>query len=215
MKIFIVRINELLKCIKKDSFEKIYKSEKRNLEFQLGRFITKYVASNIYGISETTIDVKNKKPYFSNSCLNFSISHSNDILAVAFSENTIGLDVEKFKPRNLDRLSDYFKKPFKTLEEFYQYWTIYEANYKSKLSGELQQTFWFEDYFVSVSSENVGNSAELKIYEVASPIDITSPIELINLKLVNDSSIKDIKLIINEINTASLEFLPPLDINIE
>lgn len=212
MKIFIVRINEFLKSIDKTSFENIYKSDKRNLEFQLGRFLTRYIASNIFGISNTEIAVDNKKPYFKNTDLSFSISHSNDILGVAFSNSVVGLDIEKFKPRNLDRLSDYFKKQFKTLEEFYQYWTIYEANYKSKLSNEVLTSLRFEDYFVSVSCEK---NEELKMYEVASPIDITNPIELISLKLVNDSNINDIKLDINEINTASFEFLPPLAIKME
>ena len=212
MKIFIVRIKDFLKSIDKTSFEKVYKSDKRNMEFQLGRFITKYIASSVYGLDNTEIDVDNKKPYFTNSSLNFSISHSNNIWGVAFSEGVIGLDIEKFKQRDLNRLSEYFKKKFKTLEEFYQYWTVYEANYKSKLSNEIQKSFKFEDYFVSISAEN---NTELKIYEVASPIAITNPIELINLKLVNDNNIKDIKLVINEINTASLEVLPPLAINIE
>lgn len=212
MKIFIVRIKEFLKSIDETSFENIYKSDKRNMEFQLGRFITKYVASNVYDVTNTKIDVDNKKPYFVNSSLKFSISHSNEIIGVVFYDGIIGLDIEKFKPRNLDRLSDYFKKRFNTLEEFYQYWTLYEANYKSKLSNEIRTTFRLEDYFISVSAEN---NAELNIYEVASPIDITSPMELINLKLVNDSNIKDIKLVINEINIASLEFLSPLAMNIE
>lgn len=212
MKIFIIRIKDFLKCIDTTSFERIYKSEKRNIESQLGRFVTKYIASNVYGVANTDIDVNNKKPYFVNSDLNFSISHSNEILGVAFSEGVIGLDIEKFQNRDLKRLSDYFKKHFETLEEFYQYWTMYEANYKSKLSNEIQKTLRFEDYFVSISSENI---AELKMYEIASPVDITSPIELINLKLVNDSNMKDIKLVINEINTASLESFPPLAINME
>lgn len=212
MKIFVVRINKLLQIIDKSSFEAIYKSEKRNIESQLGRFLTKYIAERVYNIDNTEIAVKDKKPYFTNSDIHFSISHSNGLIGVAFSEDEIGLDIEQFKQRDLHRLSDYFKKSFKTLDEFYQYWTLYEANYKSKLMNETQITLKFEDYFVSVSSEN---NNELKMYEVAIPTEMTSPIELINLKLVNDSSIKDIKLVINEINTASLDVLPQLAINIE
>lgn len=185
MKIFIIRIKDFLKSIDTDSFEKIYSSEKRNLEFQLGRFLTKYVASHVYGLSDLTIDVENGRPYFLNSDLNFSISHSNDIIGVAFSEGTIGLDIEKYKDRNLKRLSDYFKRPFNTLEEFYQYWTLYEANYKSKLSDGVQKTFKFEDYFLSIS---VDCDADVKMYE------LLCPAEIINLK-----KIKDVSLVINEL----------------
>lgn len=212
MKIFIIRINELLKIIDKSSFEAIYKSEKRNIESQLGRFFTRYIASNIYKVENTEIAVKDKKPYFMNSDICFSISHSNEVIGVVFSDEEIGLDIEQFKQRDLNRLSDYFKKSFKTLDEFYQYWTLYEANYKSKLKDDFCKTLKFEDYFVSVSS---ANNSELKMYEAAIPTEITKPIELINLKLVNDSNINDIKLVINEINTASLEVLPPLAINME
>ena len=56
---------------------------------------------------------------------------------------------------------------------------------------------------------------KLKIYEVEIPKNKTNPNELINLKQVNDSNKNDNAVEINEINTASLEFLSPLALKIE
>ena len=103
------------------------------------------------------------------------------------------------------------KKDFKNLVEFYEYWTSFEAQYKSK--PQNLTSLKFEDYIVSVSSSEI--STKLKMYEIEIPKNKTNPNELINLKLVNDNKENDIALEINEINTASLEFLSPLALNIE
>lgn len=156
MDIFFLKKSEILKSV--SIFDSVYKSEKRNIEYQIGRFLTKYVAKNVFNLLDTDIDVLDKKPMFAHSNLRFSISHSDEYVVVAFSQKEIGLDVEKFKERNLEKFSKYFKKEFKTQEEFYKYWTIYEAKYKSKLEKGFEKTFKYKEYYVSTSTlddENV------------------------------------------------------------
>ena len=211
MNIFFIKIDKFLQQVEKSSITTEFSSQKRCIEHSLGRFLTKFVANKFYGIKNTEISVLNKKPQFINANLHFSISHSKNIVAVAFDENDIGLDFELIKDRNIAKLSNYLKKDFKNLVEFYQYWTSFEAQYKSK--PQNLTSLKFEDYMVSVSSSEI--STKLKMYEIEIPKNKTNPNELINLKLVNDNKENDIALEINEINTASLEFLSPLALNIE
>lgn len=213
MKIFLARISNLLKSIDKDSFLQIHNSPNKNIESNIALLLSKYIAHKIYGISKTEIIRIDEKPEFKYFKTYFSISHSKGIIGIAFSQSPIGFDIEKIKKRNLIELSKFLNIKIDTLIDFYQYWTIYEAKYKSGLKNSNVQSGVFEDYVFSVSA--LENSKMLKIYEISNPIDNTSPIELINLKLVNDNNIKDIKLDIKEIKTGGIEYLPPLAIKTE
>jgi len=57
-----------------------------------------------------------KKPFIKNSSVKFNISHSNNLIAVAFDRNEIGVDVERIKDFNNDIidsiLSDIEKKEY-------------------------------------------------------------------------------------------------------
>lgn len=213
MKIFLARISDLLKSIDKDSFLQIHNSPNKNIESNIALLLSKYIAHKIYGISKTEIVRIDRKPEFKHLKIHFNISHSKGIIGIAFSKNPVGFDIEYLRERNFKELSNFFNIQFENLIDFYQYWTIYEAKYKSGLKNSNVLSGVFEDYVFSVSA--LENSKMLKIYEISNPIDNTSPIELINLKLVNDSNIKDIKLDIKEINTGGIEYLPPLAIKTE
>ena len=211
MKIFIARVDNILKSVDEKSLLPIHNSHYKNIESNIALFLTKYIANKIYKIKNTNIERINGKPKFIDAKLNFSISHSKGTIAIAFSENQIGVDIELIKERNLSDISAFFKLQFRNLTEFYQYWTIFESEYKVQANNPntLSGKIW--NYVFSVSSFE--NNKKLEIYEINSPIDNTIPIELINLKLVNDNNINDIKLEINEINTAGFELLPSLAIN--
>lgn len=211
MNIFIIRTEEFLQNVDKNSLTKEFKSQKRCVEYSLGRFLVKYAAKNFYKIDDTEIVVENKKPRFKNSSLNFSISHSKNIVAAAFDENDTGFDIEEIKPRNLKRLSEYFHRDFVDENDFYRYWTSFEAEYKSQ-KQEIS-SFKFENYMCSVSFSGI--NTRLKMYELVIPKKSTVPSELINLKLVNDSIKNENAVEIKEINTASLEFFSPLALKIE
>src|SRR5574344_173714 len=209
MNIVFLRKSQILPFINLE--ENFFKNKKRNQDYILGRFITKFVAKNLYNKTDLDI-IENKKPIFKNSDLNFSISHSTDIVAVAFDNNNVGLDIEFMKERDFEAIANYLNIKFFEKKEFYQYWTMYEAEYKS--TKQKLTSFIFENYMCSLSSfEDIKN--KLKIYELKRPINNTEPNELINLKLVIDSNKNENTLEMQEINTASLELLLPLALNIE
>ncbi|ANZ57796.1 phosphopantetheinyl transferase [Fructilactobacillus lindneri] len=80
---------------------------------------------------------KHGKPYFKDQNIYFNISHSNNLVLVAISDQPLGIDLEKIKPLSLDRLSNAFtvgelaylnkfKEPRKS-EQILRLWTIKEA----------------------------------------------------------------------------------------
>lgn len=72
------------------------------------------------------------KPYIDSKIVHFSIAHSADVLAVAFSKNLVGIDIEQEKPRNFVRLSRKYGFVAQNLGEFYRAWTAREALIKLK-----------------------------------------------------------------------------------
>src|SRR5574344_241301 len=86
MNIFVIRKEEFLKNVDKKTFEGKFKSSKRDIEYTLGHFLVKFVATNFYNAEDVSIYEINKKPKFKNSALNFSISHSNNLICTAFDE---------------------------------------------------------------------------------------------------------------------------------
>ena len=211
MNIFILRIDDFLNFVDKSSITDKFTSKKRCIEYSFGRFLVDFVAKNFYGFKDTELVVEGNKPRFLNREIFFSISHSKNIVAVAFDESDIGFDIEEIRPRNFEKLSKFLDKNFKNEIEFYSYWTQYEAEYKS--SKQFLETFRFGNYMCSVSF--AGINTRLNMYELVIPKNKTCPSELINLKLVNDSNKNDNAVEIKEINTAILEFLPPPSLNIE
>ena len=105
MEIYYLKKEDFLNSVNIESLEKFsdgreYKSREKYLEHLCGLFLVKFVAKNLYGVENTEIILKNHKPYFKNHKLNFSISHSNNIVMAAFNNRNIGLDVEYMYPRD-------------------------------------------------------------------------------------------------------------------
>lgn len=78
-----------------------------------------FALQSSYGIQEKLIISKTEidKPYFKNSDVKFSISHSEDYVAVAVSDNEIGVDIEKITDKSRDNMIDRFFLPSE--QEFY------------------------------------------------------------------------------------------------
>ncbi|MBR2868547.1 MAG: 4'-phosphopantetheinyl transferase superfamily protein [Clostridia bacterium] len=80
------------------------------------------------------------KPYTVNTDLFFSISHSDNIVVCAISENEIGIDVEKIRNVRL-RIAEKFASPEEltyigdNLNRFFEIWTLKEAFFKCKGTG--------------------------------------------------------------------------------
>lgn len=160
MELFFLRANSFLKeidlkslsCFEKD---KVFLTEKRQKEFTLGRFLVNFVLKNHYKMDDFEIIVENKKPRLETSEIHFSLSHSNDIVAVVFDYAEVGFDVEFMKERNFEKLFHFYKlNPEKRDKNtFYDFWTKYEA--KIKLQSNPVSSFsacFLNDYKLSVCS---------------------------------------------------------------
>lgn len=199
--------------------DRTFGSLKRQREYALGRFVVNYIAQNFYKIKCPKIEIKNKKPYFSDCNLNFSISHSKDIVLVAFDRFPLGADVEFMRRRDYAKLFDYYKlsPESKDTETFYRFWTEYEAEIKlqSKPQSTLTMKILPEYILTLASNQSFDIRAILRIYELKSPSASTKPKELMSLKLVNASIPNENTVVMQEINTASLEFFDPLNLKTE
>ena len=90
MDIFYIRKNEFLSSVDKAALEKFsdgreYNSQDKKLEHLCGLFLTKFIAKNIYDVNNLEIEICNRKPFFVSREIFFSISHSKDIILVAFN----------------------------------------------------------------------------------------------------------------------------------
>ena len=108
------------------------------------------------------------KPYFKNSNLQFSISHSENIVLVAFDNNPVGADIEIMKDRNFkDIFARYNIKENATKELFYTFWTEFEAKLKLQETPKTKIHFPFQDKFM-VSVAGDFNENNYGIYELTS-----------------------------------------------
>lgn len=147
------------------TFHLNFKSEKRQKEYILSRLLLKYIPEKIYGLKNLETGMKNGKPFFTNCNLHFSITHSRDIVAVAFSDNPVGLDIEFIKKRNfkpiLERLG--IGHQGIDLEKFYHIWTEYEAEIKLQQDAKFCYTGKLSDeYILTVCSDIAYDIVEIE-----------------------------------------------------
>ncbi len=135
MEIYYINTDEFLKTRDTDYLLRYaegreFKSFKRFTQFAMGRFLVKTVAKKLYGLADTEIVIENDKPKFKNGGIFFSISHSGNFVAAAFDTAECGLDIEEMKQRDFEALSARYDREFHTAEDFYKFWTEYEAEIK-------------------------------------------------------------------------------------
>jgi len=163
MEIFYLKKDEFLKNIDKESLKNFsdgrsYLSTDKHVEHLLGLFLVKFSAKHIYGLQNTDIIFHGKKPVFKSGKINFSISHSNNIVLAAFNNAPIGVDTEFMKERDFKKLLKRYKQPVEgaKLEDFYRFWTTGEA--KFKLNNEVKSTFSAiieENYMCACASSDI------------------------------------------------------------
>lgn len=160
MKIYYINSEEFLKKYDINFLQQYtegieFKSFKRFIQYSIGRFLVKSAGERDYNILDSAIVIKNGKPEFKYSDIKFSITHCEKYIAAAFDQYECGLDIEKIKKRNLTEISQYYKKEFKSLEEFYRFWTEYEAEIKlqQKIGGKYTEVFQ-NHYMLTVVSTN-------------------------------------------------------------
>lgn len=163
MEIFYLNKKEFLETVNIQSLMKFsdgreYKSEDKLVEHLCGLFLTKFLAKNVYNIENTDIELVGKKPYFTNRKLYFSISHSNDIVLVAFNKTDIGADVEYMQNRDFGRVMSRYGNPVncESKIDFYKFWTKHEAQIKLGTAQKSGLTIFLnQDYIVSCACEDV------------------------------------------------------------
>ncbi len=94
---------------------------------------------------------ENGKPYLKNSTLFFNLSHSNQFMLVAFSNNALGIDIEESREIDTKSLSKRFFSPEEDTfifnsdnkqSAFFRMWTLKESYIKWKggsLPRDLQK----------------------------------------------------------------------------
>ena len=107
-----------------------------------------------YNIEDREIIFEDKKPFLKNKTKYFSLSHSSEKIALAFSDFDCGIDIEKVKPRDFESIAKRMNFECNNLEDFYQAWTNYEASYK--LGKEASNQFFcpIEEYVLTAVSTN-------------------------------------------------------------
>lgn len=163
MEIYYLRKSEFLKSVTRKSLETFsdgreYKSEEKYLEHLCGIFLTKFIARQIYDVKQREIEYRNGKPFFKSNEIFFSISHSNDIVLVAFNNKNIGVDVEYMCSRNYKKIMDRYeqKNSNPSRKEFYRFWTFHEAEIKlNSHVKSLFSTMLGEDYMITCVSDDI------------------------------------------------------------
>lgn len=131
MKIFYLKKDEILEQVGLEELEKYsdgksYSLEEKYIEHLCWIYLVNKVGLSYLGIVDTSIIYEDKKPVLKSGEYNFSVSHCENIVVVGFSRNNIGVDTERMRERNFERLAKrYDISP--TKEEFYKFWTKYEA----------------------------------------------------------------------------------------
>ena len=155
MEIFYLKKSEFLQNVDLKELDWLDDGRKflmddKKYEHLMGLFLVKFIGKNFFNMEDTTIIVKDRKPYFAKGKIFFSITHSNDIVLAAFETYNIGVDIEYMKERDykslLVRYGENNENP--TREQFYKYWTKEEAKIKLGEDFESICTTTFEDNYM-------------------------------------------------------------------
>ncbi|MBE7710731.1 MAG: hypothetical protein E7Z92_01180 [Cyanobacteria bacterium SIG31] len=166
MDIFIIEAS----CVEKVSEETLKEYQKKDISVDekrkihcLSYLLVDKFLKEYYGIENTRLVFDEGKPMLLDGGKYFSISHSEDLIAIAFSDSNCGVDIEKVKLREFTSIAERMGFEANTLGEFYEEWTKYEAKYK--LGKEVEYgsvaTFDLDDYTLTAISEDPCEEFEL------------------------------------------------------
>lgn len=159
MEIYIIEISNADKV--KDETLKLYQKKEFSDETKLRIHCLSYLLvdkflEEVYGINSREIVFEDGKPILIDGGKHFSISHSENLIALAFSDSNCGVDIEKIKLREFKKIAERMKFEAETLGEFYQEWTKYEALYKLGKNTEYGSVanYDLDDYALTAVSED-------------------------------------------------------------
>ena len=169
MDIFYLSSKNFLQFIDEEFIKQFKKKElsskKRIIEHSMSMFILEYLLKRFYKIENFEIVYENKKPKLKNDEIYFNISHSKDIILIAFNDSSVGVDIEQKKERDFKKLSDYYNVQFKNKEDFYEFWTRLEAEIKlQKPVIDIITRDFTKDYKLSIASVDI--IEKLNLYEI-------------------------------------------------
>lgn len=159
MEIFIININNAEKVseetLKHYQKKDISVDEKRKIHCLSYLLVDKFL-EEVYGIESREVVFDNGKPMLVDGGKYFSISHSGELIAIAFSDSNCGVDIEQIKLREFQSIAERMNFEANTLGEFYDEWTKYEALYKLGTDREYGSTANFEldGYILTAASED-------------------------------------------------------------
>lgn len=170
MEIFIIEINNAEK-VKEETLRQFQKKEisdetKWKIHCLSYLLVDKFL-EEVYGIDSREIVFDEGKPILIDGGKHFSISHSEDLIAIAFSDSNCGVDIEKIKLREFSKISKRMGFEAETLGEFYQEWTKYEALYKLGKNIEYGSVanYDLDDYALTAVSEDPCEEYEIYYQE--------------------------------------------------
>ncbi|MCQ2753480.1 MAG: hypothetical protein MJ231_00350 [bacterium] len=153
MDIFIIKIEEDIDCL---SFKKKDYSNTKKLKAHCFAYFTlDKILKEKYGVNDRTIVFENGKPFLKNKEKQFSISHSGEYVALCFSDNNCGIDIEKIIPRDFEKISKKMGFSSQNLEDFYKHWTKYEASYKLNSQSQKETSYKYNNYILTAVSTNL------------------------------------------------------------
>jgi len=171
MKVYYTLINESIDIEKIDSLAKKmpiirfkeylkYRNDSDKIKNVVSYLlILKYLNDRNISIEPKIAITNLNKPYFANIDLHFNISHSDNMIVVAFSEDPVGVDVELiediiiknssiFSAQELEKYEEYLNcSKFKT-----KVWTIKESY--TKMLG-LGLNFAFSNISLDLTKDNI------------------------------------------------------------
>lgn len=130
--------------MEKEKQEKVsrYKNINRRRCSVAGEMLVKeYIGKALQIIPESIkiLQDNNGKPYIENCPIYFNISHCENILALAFSVEEIGIDIEKIKPISISVLKRFFSEK----EQKYVLGNKFaEADFENQDNKELHERFY-------------------------------------------------------------------------
>ena len=119
------------------------------------------ILKEVYKIQTREIVFNSKKPILKSGGKYLSVSHSNEYIALAFSDNNCGVDIEKIKDRNFKAISARMGFNSKSLEDFYYNWTEFEASYKLGEKYSIKNINKIDNYILTAVSTNPNEKFEL------------------------------------------------------
>ena len=117
-------------------FINLEKENIKNLKRKYEKYYTHKLLNYLLKNTKYTVKYNNRKPIIKNKALNISISHTNERVGVALSQNQLGLDMEVISIRTQKLLHRFINEKDKNfinadnIVDTTLLWTIKEATFK-------------------------------------------------------------------------------------